>query len=73
VSSVGNGLYFLTLPLVSVMRIIYTSEGMLKKFGVRVVYQKIRQLEGFNSNKSFTIIIVALFIYLLILLCTAAS
>ena len=33
VSSVSNGLYFLTLPLVSVMRVIYTSKGMSKKFG----------------------------------------
>jgi hypothetical protein len=32
VSSVSNGLYFLTVPLVSVMRIIYTSKAMLKKF-----------------------------------------
>jgi len=38
VSSVSNGLYFLTLPLVSVMRIIYTSKGMLKKFAVRVIH-----------------------------------
>jgi hypothetical protein len=38
VSSVSNGLYFLTLPLVSVMRVIYTSKGMLKKFGVRVIH-----------------------------------
>jgi len=42
VSSVSNGLYFLTVPLVSVMRVIYTSKGMLKKFGVRVIYRKIR-------------------------------
>jgi hypothetical protein len=42
VSSVSNGLYFLTLPLVSVMSVIYTSNGMLKKFGVRVIYRKIR-------------------------------
>jgi len=42
VSSVSNGLYFLILPLVSVMRIIYTSKGMSKKFGVRVIYRKIR-------------------------------
>ena len=35
VSSVSNSLYFLTLPLVSVMRVIYTSKGMSKKFGVR--------------------------------------
>jgi len=34
VFSVSNGLYFLTLPLVSVMRFIYTSKGMSKKFGV---------------------------------------
>ena len=39
--SVSNGLYFLTLPLVSVMHVIYTSKGMSKKFGVRVIYQKI--------------------------------
>jgi len=38
VSSVSNGLYFLTLPLVSIMRIIYTSKGMSKKFGVRVIH-----------------------------------
>jgi len=24
------------------MRVIYTSKGMLKKFGVRVIYRKIR-------------------------------
>jgi hypothetical protein len=33
VSSVSNGLYFLTLSLVSVMRVIYTSKGMSKRFG----------------------------------------
>jgi hypothetical protein len=38
VSSVSNGLYFLTLPLVSVMRVIYTSKGMLKKFGLHVIH-----------------------------------
>ena len=37
VSSVSNGLYFLTVPLVSFMRVIYTSKGMSKKFGVRTV------------------------------------
>jgi hypothetical protein len=36
VYSVSNGLYILTLPIVSVMRVIYTSKGMSKKFGVRV-------------------------------------
>jgi hypothetical protein len=45
VSSVSNGLYFLTLLLVSVMRVIYTSKGMLKKSGVRVIYRKIRYLK----------------------------
>ena len=40
-SSVSNGLYFLTLVLVSVMRIIYTSKGMSKKFGVRVIYTSV--------------------------------
>ena len=44
-SSVSNGLYFLTLPLVSVMRVIYTSKGMLKKFWVCVIYRKIRYIE----------------------------
>ena len=44
-SSVSYGLYFLTLPLVSVMRVIYTSKGMSKKFGVRVIYRKIRYFE----------------------------
>ena len=41
VSSVSNGLYFVTLPLVSVMRVIYTSKGISKKFGVRIIYRKI--------------------------------
>jgi hypothetical protein len=40
VSSVSNGLYFLTLPLVSFMRVIYASKGMSKKFGVSVIYKK---------------------------------
>jgi hypothetical protein len=38
VSSVSNGLYFLTLLLVSVMRVFYTSKGMSKKFGVHVIH-----------------------------------
>jgi len=47
VSSVSNGLYFLSLPLVSVMRVIYrkirharylNTKGMSKKFGVRVIH-----------------------------------
>jgi hypothetical protein len=33
VSSVSNGVYFLTVPLVSVMRVIYTSKGMSKYLG----------------------------------------
>jgi hypothetical protein len=40
VSSVSNGVYFLTLQLVSVMCVIYTSKEMSKKFGVRVIYKK---------------------------------
>jgi len=51
VSSVSNGLYFLTLPLVSVMSVIYRKirharylyiKRNVEKFGVRVIYQKIR-------------------------------
>jgi len=38
VSSVSNGLYFLTLPLVSDMSVIYTSKGMSKKSGVHVIH-----------------------------------
>jgi len=50
VSFVSNCLYFLTLSLVSIMRVIYTSKGMSKKFGVRVIhyvrviYRKIRHI-----------------------------
>jgi hypothetical protein len=33
VFSASNSPYFLTLPLVNVMHVIYTSKGMLKKFG----------------------------------------
>jgi CMP-N-acetylneuraminic acid synthetase len=46
VSSVSNVLYFLTLPLVSVTRIIYTSKGTSKKFGVRVIYRKVRYFKA---------------------------
>jgi hypothetical protein len=35
VSSVSNGLYFLTLPLVSVTPVICTSKGMSKVLGTR--------------------------------------
>ena len=45
VSLVSNGLYFLTLLLVSIMHIIYTSKGMSKKFGVRVIYRKIQYID----------------------------
>jgi hypothetical protein len=34
VSSVSSGLYFPTLPLVSVLRVIYTPKEMSKKVGV---------------------------------------
>jgi hypothetical protein len=47
VSSVSNGLYFLTLPLVSVTRVIYTSKGMSKKFGVRFIYRKIQYIKSY--------------------------
>jgi hypothetical protein len=56
VSSVSDGLYFLTLPLVSVMRVIYTSTGISKKFGVRVIYRKIRYLESFLNVSYFSLI-----------------
>jgi hypothetical protein len=32
-SSVSNGMYFLTLPLFSIMRGVYTSKGMSTKVG----------------------------------------
>jgi hypothetical protein len=48
VSSVSNSLYFVTLPLVSVMRVVYTSKGMSKKFGVRVIYRKYGNLKFQN-------------------------
>jgi transposase-like protein len=37
-------LYFLTLRLVSIMCVIYTSKGMSKKFGMHAIYRKIRYL-----------------------------
>jgi hypothetical protein len=38
VSLVSNGLYCLTLPLVSVVRVIYTSKGMSEKvWGARYI------------------------------------
>jgi hypothetical protein len=32
------------------MRVIYTSKGMSKKFGVRVIYRKTRYLVGSGSQ-----------------------
>jgi hypothetical protein len=40
VSEVSNVLYFLTLPLVSVMCVVYTSKGMSKKFGFALAIEK---------------------------------
>jgi hypothetical protein len=51
-SSVSNGLCFLTLPLVSAMRVIYTSKGLLKKFGVRVIYRKIQYVQCGAANRT---------------------
>jgi hypothetical protein len=59
VSSVNNGMYFLTLPLVSVMRFIYTSKGMSKKSGVHAIYRKIRYLSCFHSHSCILIPILS--------------
>jgi hypothetical protein len=40
VSSVSNGLYSLTLTLVSVTRVIYTSKGMSKRLGCALSIEK---------------------------------
>jgi hypothetical protein len=40
VSSVSNGLYFLTLPLVCVTRVVYTSKGMSKRLGCALSIEK---------------------------------
>jgi uncharacterized membrane protein len=61
VSSVSNGLYFLTLPLVSVTLVIYTSKGMSKKFGVRVIHE-VRVIHKKNT------VILALFMYVCIVI-----
>ena len=69
-SSVSNGLYFLTLPLVSVMRVIYRkirlcalsilqkecrkSLGCALYIKVRVIYRKIRYLCTWWIIKCFT-------------------
>ena len=52
VSSVSNGLYFLTLPLVSLMRVIYTSKGMSKKFGCALYIRYALSIKNtVNSSK----------------------
>jgi hypothetical protein len=63
VSSVSNGLHFLTLPLVSVTRLIYTSKVMSKKFGVRVIYRKIRYMEFSSRLKLLYFLLNYLFIW----------
>jgi hypothetical protein len=61
VSSVSNGLYLLTLPLVSVMRVIYTSKGMSKKFGCALYIRCALSIEkygmslyGYEPNSGFS-------------------
>ena len=50
VSSVSNGQYFLTLPLVSVMRVIYTSKGMSKKFGCALYIRCALSIEKYGMS-----------------------
>ena len=47
------------------MRVIYTSKGMSKKFGVRVIYRKIRYLKtpAFNQDFPFPSVLVQYLIH----------
>ena len=66
-SSVSNGLYFLTLPLVSVMRaiekyvmrVIYTSKGMSKSLGCALYIRCALSIEKYGNYffKTFTIFV----------------
>jgi hypothetical protein len=55
-SSVSNGLYFLTLPLVSVMRVIYTSKGMSKSFGCALYIRCALTIEKDDNIKEIHIL-----------------
>jgi hypothetical protein len=48
VSSVSNGLYFLTLPLVRVTRVIYTSKGMSKSLGCALYIKCVLSIEKYG-------------------------
>jgi hypothetical protein len=52
VSSVSNSLYFLTLPLVSVMHVIYTSKGMSKSLGWALSIEKYSNLFGHQPGSA---------------------
>jgi hypothetical protein len=54
VSSVINTLYFLTIPLVSVMRFAYTSKGISKKFWVRVIIRCALSIEKYGISLQST-------------------
>jgi hypothetical protein len=56
VSALSNGQYFLIVPLVSVTRVVSTSKGMSKKFGVRVIYRKIRYIKMCFWKKLYRIL-----------------
>jgi hypothetical protein len=53
VSSVSNGLYFLTLPLVSVMRVIYTSKGMSKSLECTLYIRFTLSIEKYGNFISY--------------------
>jgi hypothetical protein len=49
VSSVSNVLYFLTLPLVSIMRVIYASKGMSKSLGCALYIRCALSIEKYGN------------------------
>jgi hypothetical protein len=49
VSLVSKGLNFLTLPLVNVMRVTYTSKGMSKKFGCALYIRFALSIEKYGN------------------------
>jgi hypothetical protein len=61
VSSGSNRLYFLTLPLVSVMRVIYTSKGMSKSLGCALYIRYALFIEKCGNINRITIMPVCLY------------
>jgi hypothetical protein len=55
VSSISNVLYFLTLPLITVLSVIYISKGMSKSLGCALYIRCALSIEKYGTNTMYII------------------